>query len=198
MGETMRAVVRDVYGSVDVLRIEETGRQAGRRRARGVGARACGGRRPGRLAPDGRDAVCDAPGRVRPSGAEEPIARIRRGRTSRGCRRRDAGPFRPGDAVLGTCRGSFADFAVARADRLAAKPDEVSFEQAAASPDLRLHRPAGGSQPRQGRGRSARPDHRCGRRRRDVLSADRAKTDGAEVTGVCGTAKTELVRLDRC
>ncbi len=40
----------------------------------------------------------------------------------------DVGAFRPGDAVLGTCGGSFADYAVARADRLAAKPDEVSFE----------------------------------------------------------------------
>src|SRR5207244_1802645 len=42
--------------------------------------------------------------------------------------------FRPGDAVFGTCRGSFAEYASARADRLAPKPANLSFEQAAAVP----------------------------------------------------------------
>jgi NADPH:quinone reductase-like Zn-dependent oxidoreductase len=46
----------------------------------------------------------------------------------------DVGPFRPGDEVFGTCSGSFAEYAVARADRLAAKPETVSFEQAVAAP----------------------------------------------------------------
>src|SRR5439155_210203 len=30
--------------------------------------------------------------------------------------------FRPGDEVFGTCRGSFAEYAAARPDRLASKP----------------------------------------------------------------------------
>src|SRR5919204_173535 len=42
--------------------------------------------------------------------------------------------LRPGDEVFGTCRGSFAEYAAARADRLASKPDNISFEQAAAVP----------------------------------------------------------------
>jgi NADPH:quinone reductase-like Zn-dependent oxidoreductase len=46
----------------------------------------------------------------------------------------NAGLFRPGDEVFGTCRGSFAEYAVARPDRLASKPDNVGFEEAAAVP----------------------------------------------------------------
>src|SRR5919108_2329310 len=42
--------------------------------------------------------------------------------------------FRPGDDVFGTCRGSFAEYASARPERLAPKPAELSFEQAAAVP----------------------------------------------------------------
>jgi NADPH:quinone reductase-like Zn-dependent oxidoreductase len=42
--------------------------------------------------------------------------------------------FRPEDEVFGTCRGSFAEYAVARADRLASKPDKISLVQAAAVP----------------------------------------------------------------
>src|SRR5712691_686850 len=39
--------------------------------------------------------------------------------------------FEPGDEVFGSCRGSFAEYASARADRLAAKPANLTFEQAA-------------------------------------------------------------------
>jgi NADPH:quinone reductase-like Zn-dependent oxidoreductase len=42
--------------------------------------------------------------------------------------------FRPGDAVFGPCRGAFADYACAQEDRLAAKPEGLSFEEAAAIP----------------------------------------------------------------
>jgi NADPH:quinone reductase-like Zn-dependent oxidoreductase len=35
---------------------------------------------------------------------------------------------------MGTCEGSFAEYACAREDRLAAKPANLSFEQAAAVP----------------------------------------------------------------
>lgn len=47
---------------------------------------------------------------------------------------RDVTRFEPGDEVFGTDRGSFAEYACARADRLAAKPANLSFEQAAAVP----------------------------------------------------------------
>src|SRR5256885_12179193 len=39
--------------------------------------------------------------------------------------------FRPGDEVFGTCRGAFAEYVAARADRLMSKPDNVTFEEAA-------------------------------------------------------------------
>jgi NADPH:quinone reductase-like Zn-dependent oxidoreductase len=42
--------------------------------------------------------------------------------------------FQPGDEVFGTCRGSFAVYACARADQLAPKPANLTFEQAAAVP----------------------------------------------------------------
>jgi NADPH:quinone reductase-like Zn-dependent oxidoreductase len=42
--------------------------------------------------------------------------------------------FHPGDEVFGTCRGGFAEYALARADRLVTKPANISFEQAAAVP----------------------------------------------------------------
>lgn len=42
--------------------------------------------------------------------------------------------FKPGDAVFGTCRGAFAEYAVAPESQLAIKPEGVSFEEAAAAP----------------------------------------------------------------
>ncbi len=42
--------------------------------------------------------------------------------------------FRPGDAVFGTCKGSFAEFAVATEASLALKPQNVPFDQAASLP----------------------------------------------------------------
>src|SRR3954463_837987 len=58
--------------------------------------------------------------------------------------------FAPDDAVYGTCNGSFAEYVTARADQLAPKPANLTFEQAAAPPLsppprplLRRHRPAG-------------------------------------------------------
>lgn len=42
--------------------------------------------------------------------------------------------FAVGDEVFGIARGSFADYAVAREDKLSHKPEDLSFEQAAAMP----------------------------------------------------------------
>jgi len=46
----------------------------------------------------------------------------------------NAAPFKPGDAVFGTAKGSFAEYACAVTSQLAVKPQEVSFEQAACLP----------------------------------------------------------------
>ena len=40
----------------------------------------------------------------------------------------------PGDEVMGTVEGSFAERAIGRADKLVPKPSRLSFEQAAAVP----------------------------------------------------------------
>jgi NADPH:quinone reductase-like Zn-dependent oxidoreductase len=44
----------------------------------------------------------------------------------------DVNDLEPGDTVYGECRGSFAQYALAKADRLAPKPDRLTFDQAAA------------------------------------------------------------------
>ena len=42
--------------------------------------------------------------------------------------------FQPGDEVFGAGRGAFAEYASARADEVAPKPANLTFEQAAPSP----------------------------------------------------------------
>jgi NADPH:quinone reductase-like Zn-dependent oxidoreductase len=101
--------------------------------------------------------------------------------------------FRPGQEVFGTCRGSFAEYAVARPDRLSSKPDNLSFEQAAVVPisgfaALQAVREHGRVRPGQqvliiGAGGGV-----------GSFAVQIAKADGAEVTGVCSASKTELVR----
>jgi NADPH:quinone reductase-like Zn-dependent oxidoreductase len=100
---------------------------------------------------------------------------------------------RPGDEVFGVCEGAFAEHAVAKADLVAAKPARLSFEQAAAvlvsgGTALQAVRDVG----------RVRPGQRV-----LVIGAaggvgsfavQLAKAFGADVTGVCSTAKTDLVR----
>jgi NADPH:quinone reductase-like Zn-dependent oxidoreductase len=99
-----------------------------------------------------------------------------------------------GDEVYGTCRsGSFAEYAAAPQNRLAAKPANISFEQAAVVP-------ISGVTALQG-------VRDCGRVQRGqqvmVIGAaggvgsfavQIAKASGATVTGVCGPSKAGLVR----
>ncbi len=106
---------------------------------------------------------------------------------------KDVTEFKPGDEVYGTCDGSFAEYARAEPSMLAPKPANLSFEQAAAVPDLRRR-------PR------CRPSarRRCSPGRTVLIigasggvgtfAVQIAKAFGAEVTGVCSTAKIDLVR----
>ncbi|MFI7553446.1 NAD(P)-dependent alcohol dehydrogenase [Micromonospora sediminimaris] len=102
--------------------------------------------------------------------------------------------FRPGDEVYGTTlRGSYAEFTATHERRLAGKPTNLTFAQAAAVPvsgmtALRAVRDTG----------QVRPGHRV-----LVIGASGgvgaqavqiAKTYGATVTGVCAPTKTEFVR----
>ncbi len=106
---------------------------------------------------------------------------------------KDACGFAPGDEVFGISNGSFAEYACAPAGKLAPKPANLSFEQAAAVPVSALTalqglRDQGKVQPGQkvlivgasgGVGSYA---------------VQIAKSLGAEVTGVCSTSKVDMVR----
>ncbi len=101
--------------------------------------------------------------------------------------------FRPGDEAYGTCKGAFAEYACAREDRLAPKPAHLTFEQAAVVPHggfaaLQALRDHGKVQPGQKVlivGASGAVGS---------VAVQLAKALGAEVTGVCRTAKVEMVR----
>src|SRR5712692_3816925 len=47
---------------------------------------------------------------------------------------RNVTQFKPGDAVFGSCLGAFAEYVCASESRLVAKPDKMTFEQAASVP----------------------------------------------------------------
>ncbi len=107
--------------------------------------------------------------------------------------------FAVGDEVFGIARGSFAEYAVAREAKLARKPATLSFAQAAAVAVSGLTALQGLRDA--GRLKQEEP----GEPKQKVLvigasggvgsyAVQLAKTFGAEVTGVCGTAKTDLVR----
>ena len=101
--------------------------------------------------------------------------------------------FAAGDEVFGVARGSFAEYAAAREDMLARKPAALSFEQAAAVAvsglaALQGLRDAGRIKP----GQKVLVIGASGGV--GSYAVQLAKSFGAEVTGVCSTAKAELVR----
>jgi NADPH:quinone reductase-like Zn-dependent oxidoreductase len=106
---------------------------------------------------------------------------------------KDVTRFRPGDAVFGTCAGSFAEYACTREDKLVPKPASLTCEPAAAVPVSALTalqglRDKGG----------VKPGHKVliigGGGGVGTFAVQIAKAFGAEVTGVCSTTKTDLVR----
>jgi len=101
--------------------------------------------------------------------------------------------FEPGDEVYGTCDGSFAPYARARASRLAPKPANLSFEQAAAVPVSALTAlQAVRDQAQVQAGQKVLIIGASGGV--GTFAVQIANALGAEVTGVCSTAKTDLVR----
>jgi NADPH:quinone reductase-like Zn-dependent oxidoreductase len=188
----MKAIVQDVYGSVDRLRFGDVekpvigdGEVLVRVRAAGVDPgvwhlmtgrpyllrlMGVGVRRP-KVPVRGRDL----------SGVVEAVG----GRVTR---------FRAGDEVYGvTTVGSFAEFARSRESDLARKPATLSFEQAAAVPvsgmtALQGLRDVGGVQP----GQHVLVIGAAGGV--GSFAVQLAHTFGARVTGMCSTAKTDLVR----
>ncbi|MFD5489113.1 NAD(P)-dependent alcohol dehydrogenase [Streptomyces virginiae] len=186
----MKAIVQDRYGPADVLRLDEVDRPVpGRGEVlvrvhaaavdQGVWHLVTGlpyALRPvfGLRAPRVRTPGMDLAGRVEAVGPD--VTRVR-----------------PGDEVFGSCHGSFAEYACAKEDALAPKPAGLGFEEAATVPvsgvtALKALRDVGRV--------------RAGQRVL-VLGASGgvgtyavqlAKAFGAHVTGVCSTAKTDLVR----
>jgi NADPH:quinone reductase-like Zn-dependent oxidoreductase len=188
----MKAIIQDVYGSVEVLQLRDVDQPSVgadevlvRVRAAGVDpgvwhlmtgrpylvrAMGFGLRRP-KVAVRGRDlaGVVEAVG-----------ARVTR--------------FRAGDEVYGTCEtGSFAQYATAPQQRLTAKPAHVSCEQAAATP-------VSGLTALQGIRDCAHvnPGDRVmvigAAGGVGTFAVQIAKALGATVTGVCSASKVDLVR----
>src|ERR671911_1430441 len=101
--------------------------------------------------------------------------------------------FQPGDEVFGIGKGSYAEYARAQEDKLAPKPENLTFEQAAVVAIM-------GSTALQ-----ALRDQGKVREGQEVLiigasggvgtyAVQIAKAFGAQVTGVCSTAKMDMVR----
>jgi len=186
----MKAITRDAYGSADVLRLEEIDRPSAgeadvlvRVHAAGVDQGVwhlmTGTPYAMRLAgfgirtPKNPLLGYDLAGRVEAVGAQ-------------------VTEFRPGQEVFGTCRGAFAEYAVARPDRLLPKPDNVSFEQAAVVPISGF---AALQAVRHGRIQAGQRVLVIGAGGGvGTFAVQIAKAEGAEVTGVCSTSKTDLVR----
>src|SRR5918993_26306 len=101
--------------------------------------------------------------------------------------------FQPGGEVFGIGKGSYAEYVCAREDKLAPKPANLTFEQAAVVaisglPALQGLRDYGRVEPEQKVlviGASGGVG---------IFAVQIAKTFGAHVTGVCSTTKVDMVR----
>jgi NADPH:quinone reductase-like Zn-dependent oxidoreductase len=189
--DTMRAMVRDAYGSPDVLELRDIDRpRIGdddvlvRVRAagldRGVWHVMAGLPYPIRLAGFGLRAPKNPVIGSDVAGVVEAVG----GAVSR---------FRPGDEVFGIGKGTFAEYARAPENKLAPKPANLTFEQAAVVAVSGLTALQGVR------------DHGKVRPGQEALiigasggvgtyAVQIAKAFGARVTGVCSTTKAEMVR----
>ncbi len=187
----MRAIVQTEYGSADVLRVAETDRPAITDDEALVRVHAAGLDRGtwhlmagqpylirlmgyGLRAPKHRVPGLDVAGTVVAIGA-------------------DVTRFAVGDEVFGVSRGSFADFACAREDKLARKPANLTFDQASVVAISGLTALQGLCDVgRIEAGQSVLIIGASGGV--GTFAVQIAKAFGAVVTGVCSTAKLDLVR----
>jgi NADPH:quinone reductase-like Zn-dependent oxidoreductase len=188
--EVMRAVVQDVYGSADRLRLAQTGKPviaAGevllQVRAAGVDRGTCHLMRGqpylmrilgfGFRGPKNHILGLDVAGTVAATGA--------------GVTR-----FQVGDEVFGIAQGSFADYAAAQEDKLVPKPARLSFEQAAVIAVSGLAAIKGLHAGRIATGQKVLIIGASGGV--GTYAVQLAKAAGATVTGVCSTRKIDMVR----
>jgi NADPH:quinone reductase-like Zn-dependent oxidoreductase len=189
----VRAVVQDVYGGPEVLRVADVERPVIGDGDVLVHVRAAAVNPPDVVGMTG------APYVVRPAfGLRRPRARVR-GADLAGVVEAvgaDVTDFHAGDEVfgdVGTSSGAFAEYATARPDQLALKPENLTFEEAAAVPmsgltALRALRDVAGVRPGQrvlitGAGGGI-----------GTFAVQIAKAMGAEVTAVCSAGKLDLAR----
>jgi NADPH:quinone reductase-like Zn-dependent oxidoreductase len=188
---TMRAIVQDRYGGLDVLELRAIDRPVPKASEVLVRVHAAGLDRGvwhvmtglpymirfigfGVRRPKVRVRGMDLAGRVEAVG--EQVTR-----------------FRPGDAVFGWADGSYAEYASVPEDHLAPMPASIGFEQAAVVPisgfaALQAVRDEGEVQP----GQKVLVIGAAGGV--GSFAVQLAKAFGAEVTGVAGTAQLDLVR----
>ncbi|MGH3879847.1 MAG: NAD(P)-dependent alcohol dehydrogenase [Actinophytocola sp.] len=183
----MKAIVQDTYGEADVLRFEDIDRPVAGRGELLVEVRAAG------VDAGVWHLMAGMPLIGRPAmGWSRPKMRVRglelAGRVvavGEGVTR-----FKEGDEVFGTGWGAFAEYVRVKEDKAAHKPANLSFEQAAAVPVSAC---------------TALQALRKGENAARVLvigagggvgtyAVQLAKASGAQVTGVCSTAKADLVR----
>jgi NADPH:quinone reductase-like Zn-dependent oxidoreductase len=187
----MKAIVRDTYGSADVLELRDIEKPeiaddevlvhvhaAGM--DRGVWHVMTGLPYPIRLAGYGLRAPNNPVIGSDVAGVVEAVGKnVRR--------------LQPGDEVFGIGKGTFAEYAGAPQDKLVPKPENLTFEQAAVVaisglPALQGLRDHGKVRPGQGVlviGASGGVG---------TYAVQIAKALGAQVTGVCSTTKVEMVR----
>ena len=188
---TMKASVRDIYGSPDVVQLREVPKPQSGDDEVLVRVRAAGLDRGAWHMMAGRPYLMRIAG-FGLRAPKNPVLGMELAGVGEGIGK-DVTTFRAGDEVFGVGAGSFAEYAVARADQLAPKPANLTFEQAAAlgvsgSTALQAVRD-------QGHVKAAQ----------DVLiigasggvgtfALQIAKAFGARVTGVCSSSKVEMVR----
>lgn len=186
----MQAIVHDTYGHADVLRSRDIDRPVPRDNEVLVRVRAAG------VGPDVWHMVTGTPYAIRLGiGLRAPRNPVPGWDVAGVVESAGSGvtDLKPGDEVFGTCRGSFAEYACARADRLAPKPAGLTFEQAAALPVSGVT------------ALQALRDKARLREGQKVLvigasggvgtfAVQLAAGLGAEVTGVCGPTGSDLVR----
>ena len=191
--ETMKAIVQDTYGSTDVLKFADIDRPVPKDNEVLIRVHAAG------LHRGDWHIMTGLPYLIRlmvPSlGLRKPKIRVR-GMDVAGTVEAVGSKvtrFQPGNEVSGWCEGAFAEYACAPQDQLAAKPANLSFEQAAAVPTsafaaLQGLRDSGQVQP----GQTVLIIGAAGAV--GSFAVQLAKAFGTQVTGVCSTPQVELVR----
>jgi NADPH:quinone reductase-like Zn-dependent oxidoreductase len=186
---TMRAIVQDRYGSVDVLRSGQIARPEIRANEVLVRVHAAGLDRGTwhlmtgkpylmRLAFGFRGPKNPVPGRDAAGTVEAVGSAVTK--------------FAVGDEVYGVAPGSFAEYAVARETKLARKPANLSFEQAAVVPISALTAMQALTAGRIEAGQHVLIIGASGGV--GSYAVQLAKALGAEVTGVASTPKLDLLR----